>query len=189
MSFWSLKVSKWQILVTLGSLKYIFETQFNYIGKVSTLTRELYLLVPIRLPSRQSFLNKIEDICCTVECGVVSPHRVVTSNASTVPTPASYLDWLTLNSINIRWSVITAITLSYPSLNNANNGGEAALIMELLNLSLIGRDHGLPSSLCLDNSRGLIQITEQKARECLICWNWWNWFTFQPAVFCIWGPA
>ena len=58
------------MLVTLGSLKYIFETEFNYIGKVSTLTRELYLLVPIRLPLKQSFLNKIEDICCTVECGV-----------------------------------------------------------------------------------------------------------------------
>ena len=65
------------MLVTVRSLKYIFETGFNYIGKVSTLTRELYLLVPIRLPSRQSFLNKIEDICCTVKrsgeewCGVV----------------------------------------------------------------------------------------------------------------------
>ena len=109
----------------VGSLEDISLTKFNYIDKVATLTRELYLLAPIRFPAMQSFLSKIEDICCTVECGVVSPHRVVTSNASTVPTPASYLDWLTLNSINIRWSVITAITLSYPSLNNANNGSQA----------------------------------------------------------------
>ena len=109
----------------VGSLEDISLTKFNYIDKVATLTRELYLLAPIRFPAKQSFLSKIEDICCTVECGVVSPHRVVTSNASTVPTPASYLDWLTLNSINIRWSVITAITLSYPSLNNANNGSQA----------------------------------------------------------------
>ena len=100
--FLSLKVSQRQMLVTLGSLKYIFETEFNYIGKVSALTRELYLLVPIRLPPRQSFLNKIEDICCSVEWGVVewcvvSPHRVVTSNASTVPTQPPFLisaDWL-----------------------------------------------------------------------------------------------
>ena len=38
--------------------------------------------------------------------------------------------------------------------------------MELVNLSLIG---GRAAFQCLDNARGLIQMREQKARECLIC--------------------